>query len=119
MKPTVIAASAFLWTKVAFAQDPGALIDEKTHELTNRGLAASAVAAAQVSEMHCGKKGQIAAMLQKAEDSLGVHLDLNDRADLSSVLFFATRITDGIGKDQAGWDAWCGKYDAKLAPLAK
>jgi hypothetical protein len=104
---------------VAFAEDPSALIDEKTHRLTYRGLAASAVAAAQVSEMRCGKTGQIAAMLQKAYDNFGVHLDLKDKADLSSVLFFAMRITDGVSKDPAGWDAWCGRYDAKLAPLTE
>jgi hypothetical protein len=36
---------------------------------------------------------------------LGVHLDLNDKADFSSALFFVMRIMDGLGEDQAEWDA--------------
>jgi hypothetical protein len=92
----------------------GQLMDENTHELTNRGAIVSMVASAQVSEMRCGLKGQITKALSFA-DSVNIHLDLNDKNDYSDVLFFATEII-GTAK-KTGWDNWCKSYRDKAAPL--
>jgi hypothetical protein len=92
----------------------GQLMDEKTHELTNRGAIVSMVASAQVSEMRCGLKGQITKALSFA-DSVNIHLDLNDKNDYSDVLFFATEIIGNAKK--TGWDNWCKSYRDKAAPL--
>ena len=67
------------------------LMDAKTGEYTPRGLAASLIALAQVSEMRCGLKGQITAALAKA-DRLGIPFDLNDKVDYSDVVFLATEL---------------------------
>jgi hypothetical protein len=64
--------------------DEQALMDEKTHEFTNRGVVVFLVAAAQVSEMRCGLKGQIAKALGAAEIM-------------------------GTAK-KTGWDQWCKNY---------
>jgi len=91
----------------AAAAEPGDLMDEKTNELTHRGLIATTIAAAQVSEMRCGLKGQIAAALHLA-DTLNTPFDLNDKNDFSDVLFFATNIMGSAKK--SGWDKWCKNY---------
>jgi hypothetical protein len=87
--------------------DEQALMHEKTHEFTHRGVVVFLVVAAQVSEMRCGLKGQIAKALGAA-DSVNMHLDLNDKNDYSDVLFLATEIM-GTAK-KTGWDQWCKDY---------
>jgi hypothetical protein len=63
-----------LFSLVMPAEAQHELIDPKTREYTPRGLVASMIAGAQVSEMRCGMKGQIAAALAKAS-RLGVPFD--------------------------------------------
>jgi hypothetical protein len=60
------------------------MIDEKTH--TPYGLAIAMIAGAQVSDMHCNKKGQIDLAIAKAQ-RLGVPIDVNDKEDFAAVLF--------------------------------
>jgi hypothetical protein len=97
----------------AFAE-PGDLMDKKTKLWTERGLIANTIAAAQVSEMRCGLKGQIAAALRKA-DQANMHFDLNDKSDFSDVLFLATNIMGSAEK--SGWDRWCKNYRDSFAKL--
>jgi hypothetical protein len=85
------------------------LMDEKTGKWTDRGLIANTIAAAQVSEMRCGLKGQISAALRKVDEA-NMHFDLNDKVDFSDVLFVATNLMGSVEK--SGWDAWCKKYRA-------
>ncbi|MGA9090690.1 MAG: hypothetical protein WB420_16465, partial [Bradyrhizobium sp.] len=65
-----------------------ALIDTTTGEYTAYGLAISLIASAEVSEIHCGLKGQIAAALDKA-GRLGTPIDLDDKENYSAVVFMA------------------------------
>jgi hypothetical protein len=88
------------------------LIDPKTHEYTPRGVVASMVAGAQVSEMRCGMKGQITAALAKA-NRLGMPLDLNDKEDYSNVVFLASQLLTRLGND--GVAAWCKDKAPSLA----
>jgi hypothetical protein len=90
------------------------LMDEKTHQLTDRGAVVSMVAIAQVAEMNCGLKGQIAKALTAA-DRMNMHLDLNDKSDFSDVLFFATEILGNAKK--TGLDTWCIGYRDKSVRL--
>jgi hypothetical protein len=109
-----IAATLAVCIVSAAVAEPGDLMDEKTNQLTNRGAMASMIGAAEVSELRCGLKGQIAAALRKA-DQMDMHFDLNDKVDYSDVLFFATNIMGNAKKD--GWDKWCKKYREGAAKL--
>jgi hypothetical protein len=73
------------------------LMDEKTGKWTDRGLVASAIAAAQVSEMRCGLKRQISAALRTA-DKTNMHFDLNDKVDFSDVIFPASNLMESVKK---------------------
>ena len=106
-------AAVFL-VSAAVAGEPGGLVDNKTNQLTKRGITASLIAAAQLSEKQCGLKGQIACALRKA-DQEGVHFDLNDKVDSADVATFVTRITNNTSKD--GIAKWCQNYREMTAPL--
>jgi hypothetical protein len=80
------------------------LIDTTTGEYTAYGLAISLIASAEVSEIHCGLKGQIAAALNKA-GRLGTPIDLDDKENYSAVVFMASQMMGNIKK--AGVAAWC------------
>ncbi|WLA39483.1 hypothetical protein QNJ95_42710 [Bradyrhizobium elkanii] len=109
-----IAAILTVFSASAASADPGDLMDEKTHQLTDRGAIALMIGGAEVSELRCGLKGQISAAIRKA-DRLGLHFDLNNKVDFSDVLFFATNITSGVKQD--GWGAWCQNYKDTSAKL--
>jgi hypothetical protein len=83
------------------------LMDEKTPQLTGRGEIVSAVAIAQVAEMHCGLKGQIAKALAKA-DRMNSPVNLNDKIHFSDVLFFTTNVKNSAEK--IGLGQWCQYY---------
>jgi hypothetical protein len=114
MRAKIAAMLAICMVSAATAAEPGDLMDEKTNELTNRGLLASMIGAAEVSELRCGLKGQIDAALRKA-DRMAMHFDLNDKVDYSDVLFFATSIM-GCAK-KTGWDKWCKTYRESVVKL--
>jgi len=101
-KIRVILVALFSQAVPAVAQHE--LIDPKTREYTPRGIVASMIAGAQVSEMRCGMKGQITAALAKA-NRLGLSFDLNDKEDYSDVVFLASQLLTSLGND--GVTAWC------------
>jgi hypothetical protein len=103
MKKVLIILVALL-SQVVPAVAQHELIDPKTREYTPRGIVASMIAGAQVSEMRCGTKGQITAALAKAS-RLGMPFNLNDKEDYSDVVFLASQLLTGLGSD--GVTAWC------------
>lgn len=90
------------------------LIDTKTGEYTQRGVVALLIAAAQVTEMNCGMKGQITAALAKAS-RLGVPFDLNQKEDYSDVVFLATQMLTRLRAE--GSTAWCKEKAPDFAKL--
>jgi hypothetical protein len=113
MKPLMLFVVAMLQSVPALARE---IIDEKTHEYTPYGYAITVVAAAQVREMRCDKKGLIDLAIAKALRS-GVSIDLNDKEDFSAVLFQVTEILTGHLKDD-GVIIWC-KNSAVLDQFLK
>jgi hypothetical protein len=101
MKKLMLFVAVMLQSIPTLARD---LIDEKTHEYTPYGLVISMVAGAMVSEMNCNKKGQIDLAIAKAQ-RLGVPIDVNDKEDYASILFFATDIKSRLQKEGAA--SWC------------
>lgn len=116
MRRAGITATLTVCMVTAAAAQSSDLMDEKTGKWTNRGLIANTIAAAQVSEMRCGLKGQITAALRKA-DAVNMHFDLNDKVDFSDVLFLASSLIGSVNKSGSGWDAWCKKYRTNFPKL--
>jgi len=114
MRARITITLAVFMVSAAVAGEPGGLVDKKTNLLTKRGITASLIAAAQLSEKQCGLKGQIAGALRKA-DQEGVHFDLNDKVDSADVGTFTTSITNNTSKD--GFAKWCQNYREMIAPL--
>ena len=114
MRARIATTLAVFMVSAAVAGEPGGLVDKKTNQLTKRGITATLIAAAQLSEKQCGLKGQIAGALRKA-DQEGVHFDLNDKVDSADVGTFATSITNNASKD--GFAKWCQNYRETTAPL--
>lgn len=114
MRARIATTLAVYMVSAAVAGEPGGLVDKKTNRLTKRGITASIIAAAQVSEMQCGLKGQIAGALRKA-DQEGMHFDLKDKADYADVGSFATSIMNNTKKDD--FAKWCQNYREMTAPL--
>ncbi|WP_157787981.1 hypothetical protein [Bradyrhizobium elkanii] len=108
MKKTMTGLLAVLLAAPAAGRD---MLDEKTHEYTPYGVAISLIAAAQVNEMRCNKKGQIDLALAKVK-RLGIPVDLNDKEDFASVLFQASQIMTAMQKEGAA--AWCKARSAKM-----
>lgn len=81
-----IAVTALLLLQLTPSLAQKALIDTTTGKYTAYGLAISLIASAEVSEIHCGLKGQIAAALNKA-GRLGTPIDLDDKENYSAVVF--------------------------------
>jgi hypothetical protein len=113
MKPLMLLLALMLQLAPALARD---MIDEKTNEYTPYGLSIAMIAAAQVSEMKCNKKGQIDLAIAKAA-RLGVPIDVNDKEDYSAILLFATDVL-GRAKKQ-GLPAWCNDNAAKIEQIIK
>jgi hypothetical protein len=95
------------------AQDSKDIVDSKG-EYTNRGVAIATIAAAQVAEMRCGAKGWIIAAIQKF-DKMGLHVNVNDKEDYSSILFFASDILKKA--DKIGASKWCKDTTPQLVKI--
>jgi hypothetical protein len=116
MRRAGIAATFTVYMVTAAVGQSSDLMDERTGKWTDRGLVANTIAAAQVSEMRCGLKGQISAALRKADEA-NMHFNLNDKVDFSDVLFLASNIMGSVNKPGSGWDAWCKKYRESFSKL--
>jgi len=99
-----IATMVILLLRVTPSLAQKELIDATTGEYTAYGIVISLIASAEVSEIHCGLKGQIAAALNKA-GQLGTPIDLDDKEDYSAVVSVASQMMGNIKK--AGVAAWC------------
>jgi hypothetical protein len=101
-KPLMVLVAVMLQVMAAFARD---MVDDKG-EYTPYGIAITLIASAQVSEMRCGKKGQIDLAIAKARNA-GVPIDVNDKEDYASILFMGTEILGRLKKE--GPAEWCKK----------
>jgi hypothetical protein len=111
----LIAATIMMFSMAsASVAGPGDLMDEKTHEWTDRGIVANLIAAAEVSELRCGLKGQIDAAVRVVRQA-GKQFDLNDKSDFSDVTFLATEIMTKAKKD--GFEKWCKSYREGIAKV--
>lgn len=109
----VMVAAYLLPVHLSSAQESKDLLDSKG-QYTNRGIAVATIAAAQVAEMRCGAKGWITAAIQKF-DRWGVHVDVNDKQDYASILFFASDILKNA--DEIGVSKWCRDKAPQLAKI--
>jgi hypothetical protein len=98
----MVLVAVVLQVMPAFARD---MIDDKG-AYTPYGIAIAMIASAQVSEMRCGKKGQIDLAIAKARNA-GVPIDVNDKEDYASILFMGTEILGKLKKEGAA--VWCKK----------
>ena len=110
-KALLIAAGTLIAFGAA-AQEKEPLLDEKTKELTHRGLAIQFVAAAQVLEMRCGLKGEISTAIANVAE-MGVVVDPNEKEDYSDIVFMATNVLTQV--DRMGASVWCKNQGQKLA----
>ena len=100
------------WTP-ALAGEPRDMVDAKG-AWTEYGIAISLVAAAQVSEMRCGKKDWISAAITKV-GQMGIKIDVNDKYDYASIVGQASDI---LSKAQStGITRWCATTTEKIGSL--
>lgn len=98
----------------AIAQDREPMLDENTNQLTHRGIVISLVATAQVEEMRCDIKGQIAAAIAKGA-RMGIVVDPNNKEDFADILFVASDILKKA--DFIGAPTWCKRVVPELSNL--
>jgi hypothetical protein len=110
----IIAAIILLTVASPSVAEQGDLMNEKTNEWTDRGIVANLIAAAEVSELRCGLKGQIDAAM-RAVRAAGRNFDLNDKNDFSDVTFLATEIMTKA--KVGGFETWCKKYRDGVAKV--
>ena len=107
MRIIVAMCCLLFWTAAAQTQTPPPdVLDKDTNELTKRGQVAFDVAVAQISEMRCGQRGQVSAVLQKARES-EVFFDPQDRNDYLATQFFVDHIMSNMDATGGHWNNWC------------
>ena len=111
----ILVVAAAMQTAPAMGRD---LIDKKTKEYTPYGVAVSLIAAAQISELSCHKKDQVALALAKVNRA-GVAIDLNNKEDYAFVLFQAERIVEKAMTEGESQTKWCLAKSDQLDQLLR
>lgn len=114
MRIIAVSAVASLAAVSAMAQEKSKDLLDANGQYTNRALAIATVAAAEVVEMRCLRKGWITAAVRKF-DGLGVHIDVNEKQDYADILYFSTNILEKA--DKVGTWQWCKTIVPSLATI--